>query len=392
MTVLSDALLIARHDLKVFLRQKETLLWTFLMPVVFFYFIGTVTQGFGPSGQGEEVLAVRTPPDAGFLAQEVEARLAQQGFTLTHPDQDPAAETPFDEAERRLALPAGFTAGVLAGEPQEVRFKQSEEGISGGYDAFRVQRAVYTVLADLIAAANPAGAEARGAAQVTAADLSALHARPRALTLSVSQAGRRKTIPTGFEQAVPGCLVMFTMVVLLTTGASGLLVERRQGLLLRLASAPMRRGAVVLGKWGGRLALAVVQVSFALALGRYAFGVHWGDNLPMLGLVLLAYGSLLAALALLVGNYAKTEGQAVGLSVLATNVLAALGGCWWPIEITPPAMQKLALFLPTGWAMDAIHKLVSFDAPASSALPHVLGMGLLAAVLGVISARVFRFR
>ena len=39
----------------------------------------------------------------------------------------------------------------------------------------------------------------------------------------------------------------------------------------------------------------------------------------------------------------RTEGQAVGIGVLATNVLAALGGCWWPIEITPAWMQTLAL-------------------------------------------------
>jgi hypothetical protein len=24
-------------------------------------------------------------------------------------------------------------------------------------------------------------------------------------------------------------------------------------------------------------------------------------------------------------------------------ILAALGGCWWPIEITPPWMQSLSL-------------------------------------------------
>jgi ABC-type multidrug transport system permease subunit len=208
----------------------------------------------------------------------------------------------------------------------------------------------------------------------------------------VSQAGRRKTIPTGFEQAVPGTMVMFTMIVLLTTGASSLLVERRAGLLRRLASAPMRRGAVVLGKWGARVGLASVQVAFAMAVGRYLFDVRWGDGLPMLGCVLLAYAGLLAALSLLVGTFARTEGQAIGLSVLATNVFAALGGCWWPIEVTPRFMQKLALFFPTGWTMDAMHKLVSFGAPASAALPHVLGMALCALVLGALAARFFRFQ
>ncbi len=389
--MLSDALLIARLDLALMLRRKETLLWTFLMPPIFFYFIGTVTKGFA-GAPGEETIAVRVAPDAGFLADEVLRRLEEQGFALAREDASAAPEKPFEEHARRLSIPAGFTAGVLSGEQQEVRFEHDGEGLGGDYDAFRLQRAVYTVLADVIAAADPAGPEAPRYADLSAADLAALREQPRALALEVSQAGKRKTIPTGFEQAVPGTMVMFTMIILLATGASTLLVERREGLLRRLASAPMRRGAVVLGKWGGRIGLAVVQVAFAMAVGRYVFGVRWGANLPMLALVLFAYAGLLAALALILGSYAKSEAQAIGLSVLATNILAALGGCWWPIEVTPPAMQKLALFLPTGWTMDAMHKLVTFGAPASSALPHVLGMGLGAVALGALAARIFRFQ
>lgn len=37
-------------------------------------------------------------------------------------------------------------------------------------------------------------------------------------------------------------------------------------------------------------------------------------------------------------------------TVLA-DLLAAWGGCWWPIEITPEWLQKFAMFLPTGWTM-----------------------------------------
>ena len=51
--MLDNALFIARKDLAFLLRQRETILWTFVMPVLFFYFIGTVTGGFGmPGGSG----------------------------------------------------------------------------------------------------------------------------------------------------------------------------------------------------------------------------------------------------------------------------------------------------------------------------------------------------
>lgn len=68
--------------------------------------------------------------------------------------------------------------------------------------------------------------------------------------------------------------------------------------------------------------------------------------------------------------------------LLTTMILAALGGCWWPIEITPPWMQSLSLALPTGWAMDALHRLVHFGYGAGAAGPHVAALSLGAIVAG----------
>jgi ABC-2 type transport system permease protein len=387
--VLRDAWFIGSRDVRYMLGRRETMLWTFVMPFVFFYFIGTVTSGFG--GGRRDALALRVGPDAGFLADEVERRLAEQDFEVVRPDADPGAETPFERFDRRLEIPGQLTATVLAGTHQAVRFSSTSEGLAADYDAFRVRRAVYTVLADLLAATAPSADGTRPLASVDPAAFERLRATPRALQVAVSSAGKRQRAPRGFEQTIPGTMVMFTMIVLLTSGAATLVVERRQGLLRRLASAPISRGAVVLGKWSGKLALAIVQMGFAMIAGRLFFGVGWGPHLWAVVLVLLAYAGFTAWLGLLLGSLARTEGQAVAFGVLAANVSAGLGGCWWPIEITPPFMQRLAMFFPTGWTMDALHKLVSFGADPSAALPHVFGMALGTLVLAKVSARVFRF-
>lgn len=187
-------------------------------------------------------------------------------------------------------------------------------------------------------------------------------------------------------------MVMFTLIVLLTSGTVTLVVDRRLGVTRRLASTPIPLGAIVLGKWCGRLALGFVQIAFAMFAGTLLFGMKWGPALPMIVLVLVGWGGLCASLALLLGSIVHTEGQAVAIGVLASNVLAALGGCWWPIEITPGWMQALARFLPTGWAMDAMHKLVSFQSGAASALPHVAVLFAAAFAVGCLASRRFRFQ
>jgi len=129
-----------------------------------------------------------------------------------------------------------------------------------------------------------------------------------------------------------------------------------------------------------------------MLIGTVLFHVHWGPNLPMLLLVLLFYGGLAAALGLLLGSIARSEGQAIGMGVLTSNIFAALGGCWWPIEVTPPWMQKLSLAFPTGWAMNALHKLVNFGAPPESVVPHLVVFSLAILVAGWAVVRTFRFQ
>ncbi len=371
---------IARHDVLHMLREKETIGWIFVMPLVFTYFIGTASGGYGRDRTKKDEIALVAPPDAGFLADRIAKRLTENEYEVRRVSTTAEAEG----SARRVELPAEFTDTVLAGEKTRVILGREEEGISGDYDKVRVGRAVYTTLADVVATAREGGTP-------SLESFEALDAMPRMLSLEVSAAGKRRTIPGGFQQTVPGTMVMMTLIVLLTSGAVLLVIERRAGLLRRLSYSPLPRGGIVLGKWLGKLLLGAVQIAFAMIAGTLLFDMDWGPNLPMVLVVLAAWAAFCASAGLFLGSLARTEGQAVGLGVLATNVLAALGGCWWPIEVAPGWMQTLSKFLPTGWAMDAMHRLVSFQAGAASALPHALALATGALVLGFLAMRRFRF-
>jgi hypothetical protein len=374
------ALFIARMDLRRALRGKDTLVWLFVMPIVFFYFIGTVTGGFAGGGGGEhkDPIFLQAGGEPGFLLDELTQQLEENDYEVRR-EVDPEYEGP------RVEVPERFTERVLAGEETELTLHRDGGSLMGDYDEFRVGRATYTLLASLVASAEEGE-------EPTPDSLARLRAMPRALTLDVKPAGRRKRVPRGFEQTIPGTMVMFTLVVLMTSGAVLMVIERRGGLLRRLASAPISRGQVVLGKWLGLLGLGLVQVSFGMVAGTLLFDMDWGPDLAMVCLVLLVWAMLVASMTMVLGSLARSEGQAVAIGVLSANVLAALGGCWWPIEVTPGWMQRLQLFLPTGWAMDALHKLAIFQLGAGSAALHVLGMGAAALLCCGVATRLFRFQ
>jgi ABC-2 type transport system permease protein len=382
MTMLDRIFFIARNETAFFFRTRETYVWAFVMPVLFMYFIGTVTSQFGGTGMGSpDRIVVSVPPTAGFLADQLVLRLQENGLAV---DRENAPGNP-SEAPRRIIVPADFTASALRGEKTVVKLLRKDEGLANDFDQFRVARAVYTVLADLIAC------DASGSQRDPAA-FTRIREMPRALTLDLQSAGKRKQPPTGFEQAVPGMMIMFTMISLLSVGAVTLVIERRQGRLKRLASAPISRGELLAGKWVGRMLLGMVQMAFAMITGSVLFGMHWGPALLMVLLVLFAFAALCGWLSILLGNLARSEAQSIGLGALFTNVVAALGGLWWPIEICPPWMQSLANCLPTGWTMHAMHQLVTFRAGPAVAAAPLAALLTATVIVGWLATRTFRYQ
>ena len=373
------------QDVRFQLRDRSTLLWLLIMPPLFFFFIGTVIGGFGSGiGGGQTTPLTVVAEDPGFVREQIDLRLVDNDFApewIESLDIRDDAPSP----TRTLTFDAGMSNRLMARQTVSAVFDTQADALLRRFEEIRIQRAVYTALADIVVAeatAPPLGRDA----------LAAVNAAPRAWQLDVSPAGQRKETPRGFDQAVPGMLVMFTLLVLLTSGATMLVQERTQGLLRRLASAPITRAEVIAGKWQGRMMLAAIQVSVALLFGTVLFDMDWGPNLPAVVLVLAAWAGFCASAGLWLGSVAQTEAQASGLGVLASCLLAALGGCWWPIEITPAWMQTLQKMIPTGWTMDALHKLVSFQAEPSTVAPNVLILIVAAAVLGILAARRFEYQ
>jgi ABC-type multidrug transport system permease subunit len=381
---MKNILFIAWQDVRNQMRQGSTLLWVFVMPPIFFYFIGTVTGGFSSGlGGGQAIPITVVAESPGFLKNQIDLRLAANQFEaewVASPQPTAEGEAP----TRTLSFDASMSDKVLAGEQVQATYETSANALTREFEEIRIYRALYTVLADIVIADATTGPLSEEA-------LTTLNNAPRMWQLDVSPAGERVTIPSGFQQSVPGILVMFTLLVLLTSSGTILVQERTQGLLRRLASTPISKAEVIAGKWDGRMVLATIQISVALIVGTFLFRMDWGPHLGMVILVLVVWGGFCASAGLWLGTVANTQAQAGGLGVLAANALAALGGCWWPIEITPEWMQLVQKLIPTGWTMDALHKLISFQAGAASVIPNIVMLLVATAVFGGLAVRRFRY-
>ncbi len=71
-------------------------------------------------------------------------------------------------------------------------------------------------------------------------------------------------------------------------------------------------------------------------------------------------------------------------------VMAALGGCWWPLEVVSEPLKKVALVFPTGWAMRTLHGVVSFGQNLGELRSNLLVLVAFGAVFGVLASRSVR--
>jgi ABC-type multidrug transport system permease subunit len=153
---------------------------------------------------------------------------------------------------------------------------------------------------------------------------------------------------------------------------------------------PVTKIELVMGKIYGLMLLGAVQILFFLLVGRFALGVNLGANLPAVTLTLLVLGWVGGSFGVLVGSVLASEDRVSGICVLASLLMGALGGCWWPLEIASPALQNIALCLPTGWALKALHQLISFGSDFGAVIKPLLVLSAFGATANLLAARYFR--
>ena len=173
----------------------------------------------------------------------------------------------------------------------------------------------------------------------------------------ISVGGGAKSI-NSFDQQVPGFSVTFLLLGLLLGVSLGLLDERDWGTLDRIRAMPIAPRNVLLGKLAARFMVGMAQMIVLFAVGYFVFGVSLGPQpwvllLPIAGIVFAG-----TAFGLIVAGIARTRDAVLPLGAIVIMSMAAIGGCWWPIDLEPRWMRTIALALPTTWAMESFNDLM----------------------------------
>jgi ABC-type transport system involved in cytochrome c biogenesis permease component len=173
----------------------------------------------------------------------------------------------------------------------------------------------------------------------------------------VAVGGGPTTVNT-FDQNVPGFSVTFLLLGMLLGVSLGLLDEREWGTFDRIRALPVPARNVLIGKLLSRFVVGTAQMIMLFAVGYVLFGVSlgpqpWALLLPIGGIVFAG-----TAFGLIIAGLARSRDSVLPLGAVVIVSMAAIGGCWWPIDLEPRWMRSLALAFPTTWAMEAFNDLM----------------------------------
>jgi len=402
-----SSLLVARKDLKLFFRDRSGMVLGFLLPVALVGIFGFVMKfAFGGgSGMPRAELWVADEDGSDASRDFVDFLRASDMLRVQPENQDPA-KTAADlrkllqdgEAHHALILGKGFGEAVKAGgkpplrmlrdpgrvmEDQIIRvglmqaFMQATGGkfwpsALGGVmrktgmsdeHARQIEADARGVQA-LIAAFTGSSQEkeekdGQGTASETKEPATSGFAMSSFLdemvpleTEDLTPPGRPRQVTYQIAQAVSGVAVMMLMFAMMATSTM-LLMEREGGTLLRLLVSPAPRVTVLWGKFLFSVVVGMLQLVVLFAFGEAVFHIQVLRDPVTLVVLCFTWVAAATSFGMLIAAWARTPKQAEGLATLLILVMAALGGCWFPVQIMDlPLVGRIATHATlTWWAM-----------------------------------------
>jgi ABC-2 type transport system permease protein len=374
-------LAIAWTNVRRMLRERSNIFFVFIFPLALILLIGAQ---FG--GGVDPVLGLYLADD-GLLATEVaEAVEAEEALDVIRFDNEEALATAVEHggAQAGLFLPAGMDETAEAGEQVEMGFVSRPDGFGP-----QIQSVVGAAISEVMAPVTAAQfAMEKTGASFDDALATAQEQVPTApgLSTEVTTIGEALFPSTlgRFDLGASSQLVLFVFLTALA-GSASLILSRQLGISRRMLSTPTSTGTIVIGEGSGRWSVAMVQGLYIMLATYLIFRVNWGDPLGAL-LLLITFAAVGAGAGMLMGAVFSNDAQAVGVGIVVSLGLAALGGCMLPVELFSPTMQKVAHLTPHAWALDGFAELVRRNGTVVDILPQLAILTAYATVLLLLAS------
>ena len=376
-------LAIAGTELRRFARDRSNIFFSLIFPLLLVVVIGL--QFGGQGGTARVVIA----GEGGELRSALTTELEDADATVSTGDADAMREqVARGRADVGLLVADDAEQSFAAGRPAEIELiVSSEAGAPGAVQvvltALQTLSLDQTELSVLTSRGVPEG-EATAALDQARADVAPID-------ISVVDVDDIAQELGGLGQFDLGAATMLLLFVFLSTLGSAvtLIQSRRLGVQRRVLAAPVSGTQAILGQMLGRWVIASAQGVYIMVASIVLFDVDFG-SLPLALLILLVFGAVATGAAMLLGAVMDNEGAANGVAVGGGLVLAALGGCMFPLEMFPDTLRTVANVTPHAWGYEAFAEIQRHDGGLLDIAPQLAVLAAMAFALVLLGALALR--
>jgi ABC-2 type transport system permease protein len=388
---------VARKDIKIFLRERGTLLYLFVVPIVFILAFSGVS-GVESAPKQEVITLPVVNLDAGSEAsQTLLDALGQGGSIQCELYEEAKAEALFEKGtiKRMLTIPANYESDLQSGHAVTLRLANAADA------SFTKSEAVHRVVAGVAADLSLESQLISSFRQM--ADMQATTSpEQQAFTTEIiveqaqSQFERSRTEPLlGLQEIwpehlqekdeqetnpvdvfVPGFAVLFIFLTAQTT-AQSLYEEKKTGSFRRLLAAPINKLTILLGKVVPNFITGLTQIVVLFGTGVFVLPVLGLDSMAIgndpLALVVVCLIVLLCStsLGVLIAGIARTEAQISGLSQVVLWIFG-FAAIWMDQIASISPFDIISKLIPHTWANGAFLDLFVRGQGLADIVPSIL--------------------
>lgn len=154
-----------------------------------------------------------------------------------------------------------------------------------------------------------------------------------------------------------GFLVQF-MIYMSVITAILILEDKNSGVFYRVFSAPVSIKKYLFGNLAAFFSVGAAQAVIILALVNVLLGLSLGVHALNMYILFIIFALVCISLGVLIVSIVKKPIFVYSIVLVIATPLLMLGSCYWPKEMMPDTVNKVAQLLPTTWVMSAVDKLL----------------------------------
>jgi len=188
---------------------------------------------------------------------------------------------------------------------------------------------------------------------------------------------------------IPGLIAIILTLTMMMFTAVAIVRERERGNLELLINTPVSTMELMTGKVLPYILIGLVQLALILAVGNWLFAVPVRGSIVQLYAAASVFIAANLSLGLFVSTVAKTQFQAIQMTIFLLLPSILLSGFMFPFDGMPRVVQWIGEVLPATHFIRLTRGIMLREANLADLLPDVLA--LLAFTLIAMSAAVKRF-